>query len=211
LRRRRTRNADIVSFALLAQRILDLPEQGTRLVAIDGGGGSGKTTFAARLAAGLGGAPIVPTDDFASAEIPIDWWPRMRDQVILPLRKGGSARYQRYDWPTGELAEWVEVPQCPVVIIEGVSSGRLEWASELAFLIWVEAPRRVRLASGLERDGAAARQLWLGWMAAEDRYRRLHRPSQRADLIVAGAPTGRHDLASEFLQLRGVRTIEDHL
>jgi hypothetical protein len=167
LRRKRTRNADIVSFALLAQRILDLPEQGTRLVAIDGGGGSGKTTFAARLAAGLGGAPIVPTDDFASAEIPIDWWPRMRDQVILPLRKGGSARYQRYDG--------------------------------------------VRLARGLERDGVAARQLWLGWMAAEDRYRRLHRPSQRADLIVAGAPTGRHDLASEFLQLRGVRTIEDHL
>lgn len=192
---------EVVTFRDLGRLILERPGPATRLIAVDGCGGSGKSTFAARLAGALGGAPIIPTDDFASAELPIEWWPRMRDQVILPLRSGGTGHYQRYDWPSGELAEWVEVPRAPAVIIEGVSSGRLEWASELAFLIWVEAPRRVRLARGLERDGAAARQLWLGWMAAEDRYRRLHQPKQRADLIVAGVASARHDPTIEFLQL----------
>lgn len=46
-----------------------------RLVAVDGPGGAGKSTFADRLAAAAGGAPIIHTDDFASADNPIDWWP----------------------------------------------------------------------------------------------------------------------------------------
>jgi uridine kinase len=188
----------VVTFTDLSRLILERPATATRLIAVDGCGGSGKSTFAARLAAALGGAPIVSTDDFASAELLIEWWPRMRDQVIVPLRNGGTGHYQRNDWPSGELAEWAEVRQAPAVIIEGVSSGRLEWAWELAFLIWIEAPRRVRLARGLERDGAAARPLWLGWMAAEDRYRRLHQPKQRADLIVAGVATQPHDPTRGF-------------
>lgn len=150
---------EIMEFAALGRLILDLPENGTRLIAVDGAGGSGKSIFAGRLAEALGGATIVPTDDFASADVPIDWWPRLRDQVIAPLRGGQAGRYQRYDWPTARLGEWVDVPRVPAVIIEGVSSGRLDWASELAFLIWIETPRQLRLRRGLERDGADA----IGW------------------------------------------------
>ena len=38
----------------------------TRIVAVDGQGGAGKSTFAERLALGLGSVQIVHTDDFAS-------------------------------------------------------------------------------------------------------------------------------------------------
>ena len=45
----------------------------------------GESIFAGRLSAALGGAPVVPTGDFASAGVPIDWWPRLQAQVITPL------------------------------------------------------------------------------------------------------------------------------
>ncbi|HXR12510.1 MAG TPA: hypothetical protein VN770_09460, partial [Gaiellaceae bacterium] len=46
---------------------------GTRIVAVDGAGGAGKSSLAERLASRLG-ASIVHTDDFASWDNPVDWW-----------------------------------------------------------------------------------------------------------------------------------------
>jgi hypothetical protein len=60
-------------------------------VAIDGRGGSGKSTLAARISA-RGGAFIVHTDDFASWENPVDWWPRLVEQVLRPLAGGEIPR-----------------------------------------------------------------------------------------------------------------------
>ena len=56
-----------------------------RLVAVDGPGGAGKSTFAKELSEAAGAAPVVHTDDFAAADNPIDWWPRLLEQVIEPL------------------------------------------------------------------------------------------------------------------------------
>ena len=44
-----------------------------RLVAIDGPGGAGKSTFARKLSEAAGGAPVFHTDDFAAADNPINW------------------------------------------------------------------------------------------------------------------------------------------
>jgi uridine kinase len=157
-----------------------------RLVAIDGPGGAGKSTFAARLAEAAGGAPVIPTDDFASWDDPLNWWPRMSSQVVQPLARGEAARYQRYDWPTGELAEWITVEPAPIVIIEGVSSGRAEWSEHLAFLVWIETPEATRLARGLERDGDEALGEWQSWMATEDAHYRRDPTRERADLVIDG-------------------------
>src|SRR5215212_9991964 len=58
----------------------------TRIVAVDGPGGAGKSTLAAALAAELD-APVVHTDDFASWDNPLDWWPRAIHQVLEPLTR----------------------------------------------------------------------------------------------------------------------------
>jgi uridine kinase len=157
-----------------------------RLVAVDGPGGSGKSTVAHRLSTAAGGAPIVPTDDFASWDNPIDWWPRLLDQVITPLANGDPGRYQRYDWPSDSLAEWRTVPRSPIVILEGVTAGRQEWRDQLSFLIWIETPRQIRLKRGLERDGSSALANWESWMAEEDNHYRRDRTSERADVVILG-------------------------
>lgn len=60
--------------------------------------GSGKSTFAGRLADALGGAPVLHLDDIATHEELFAWTERLLDQVIEPLRHGRSARYAPYDW-----------------------------------------------------------------------------------------------------------------
>jgi hypothetical protein len=56
-----------------------------RLVAVDGPGGAGKSTFARELSEAAGETPVIPRDDFAAADNPIGWWPRLLDQVIGPF------------------------------------------------------------------------------------------------------------------------------
>ena len=53
--------------------------------------------------------------------------------------------------------------------------------------IWVETPRGVRLARGIERDGEAARSRWTDeWMPAEEAYVAAMRPGAAAMLVVDG-------------------------
>jgi uridine kinase len=158
----------------------------TKVVAIDGHGAAGKSTLARRLARKLGGATIVPTDDFASWDNPIDWWPQLVEQVLKPLSEGRVAHYRRYDWEARRLAEWVDVVPAGYVVLEGVSASRQAFRPFLAFTVWVDAPSDVRLRRGLERDGEDARARWIEWMAAEDRYVEQERPDRHADMVIDG-------------------------
>jgi uridine kinase len=192
-------SSQIETFERLVDCVLDRPGP-VRLVAVDGPGGAGKSTFADRFAAAAEGkAFVIRTDDFASAEEPINWWPRLLSEVIEPLVDGGSARFQRYDWSTRQLAEWVSVPPRPVVIIEGVSSSRSQWSRYLTFSIWIETETEVRLERGLARDGEDMLAQWRAWMAAEDRH--FHRDGARskANLLVDGDPVRQHDPETEVV------------
>lgn len=171
----------------IAARLPELrPSAGdTVVVGIDGCGGAGKSTLAEFLAAQVPRAAIVHTDDFASQDNPLDWWPRLVEQVLGPLARGETARYQRFDWDQRELAEWIEIDG-NFVILEGVSATRSELSDYLALTVFVDCPREVRLRRGLERDGPSAEALWREWMLAEDEYLTRDKPEVRADYIVHG-------------------------
>jgi uridine kinase len=173
----------------------------TALVAVDGFGGSGKSQFAARLAATDPRLTVVHTDDFASWDAGLDW-ERLRRQVIDPVLADQPARYQRFDWDKRRLAEWHEVSAGGVMVVEGVSSYRLSLADAYDVAVWVRAPREVCLARGLERDGQGALALWQKWMADEDDYVEREHPERRAAVVVDGAPTVPHDREVEFVALR---------
>jgi uridine kinase len=156
----------------------------TRIVAIDGPGGAGKSSLAERLAQELD-ARVIHTDDFASRENPVDWWPRLLELALEPLAAGRPARYRPTRWG-GEERDPILIEPTGTVILEGVTASREAFQPYLAYSIWIETSRELRLQRGLERDGADARAQWRQWMEAEDRYIERERPAERADLVVRG-------------------------
>jgi len=173
------------------------------LVAIDGLGGAGKSTLTQLLGQQLKTlgwiVAVVKHDDFylpsnqrenqTTRTIGSDFdWERLRDQVLIPIREGRSAHYQRYDWEADVLAEWHTISASDVVLVEGVYTMRRELTNLYDLKIWVECPRAIRLARGIARDGEKARTIWeQDWMPKEDYYIKTHPPRKRADLFVNGA------------------------
>lgn len=156
-----------------------------RLVAVDGPAGAGKTTFANRLAAGLG-CQVVHSDDFPVPweEGPGAWFHALEAQVLEPLRNGLRGGFRRYDWVRGTYAEEVAVPVAPVLVVEGVGTARASVAELLAYVVWVEAGETVRLRRVLERDGPELEPRWREWFKAEQAWFAADRTRERADLVV---------------------------
>jgi uridine kinase len=188
-----------MNFKELASRIRERPcEHPLRLVAIDGGAGAGKTTFADLLAAELGGAPVIPMDDFNSWIDLEGWWPRFESQVLEPAFAGKDFRYQKRDWVNdmaGDgLDEWREMPFSPLLILEGVGAARKALGKRLHYSIFIEVPAGERLERGIKRDEGieGIRGMWERWMPFEKAFMDKELARSRADLVIDGTkPFGR--------------------
>ena len=186
-------------YAEVIRDVMLLNDCNVRLIGVDGLGGAGKTTFAARLSAHANDCPVIHADDFATHDEPTQWWPRMLREVIEPLTTGKPATFRRYDWVARNLTEPITIEPAPIVVIEGVGATRKAWRDQLARSIWIEAPRDERLRRGLERDGAHMADFWESWMAAEDAYFDEEHPERAADLVVDGTASETND--EEFVVL----------
>ena len=182
----------IQSFTSLAHQIMARPTvHAVRLVGVDGAAGSGKSTFAAKLAVALSGAPIIPIDDFLAWDDLQAFWPRFEAQVLEPLFAGKDLRYQKrdwtHDWSGRGLGEWREVKFNPVVVLEGIGAARRQVSARLCHAIWIDAELELRMARGIARDGEQARGLWEGFMPGEAEFLAADGARARADLIVDGS------------------------
>ncbi|GAB2652575.1 hypothetical protein GCM10027271_08410 [Saccharopolyspora gloriosae] len=163
---------------------------GVRLVAVDGPSGSGKSTFADLLVARLdGGAEsgrvrLIRTDDFATWDEPVQWWPRLRDGVLEPLRAGRAGSYRRTEWPGGRpvLGARVEVAVPRILVLEGVSAARAEVAPDLSTAVWVEAAESLRLERAVARDGEGSRRELRRWQRFEREWFAADGTRARADV-----------------------------
>ena len=161
-----------------------------RLVCVDGPAGSGKTTWAAGIAGGFdrlnhrGGAHVVHLDDLYAGWSGLAEVDAQLSGLLLPLAEGRSGSYRRYDWPTERYAEQVVVEPVPLLVLEGVGAGSSRFAGLVTVLVWVEAPREVRMRRGLDRDGEAFAPHWEQWASDEAALFARERTRDRADLVV---------------------------
>lgn len=178
--------------ARVADRILRTPPKnaGTRIVAVDGQSGAGKTTFAAALAVALQArgatVAVVHTDDLLDGwDDQFTFWDRLLEQVVNPLRHKEPAAYRRYDWVRERFdQELTPVPPADIVIIEGVSAARAEMrrVADLTVFLNVsedEAWRRLR-----DRDPADAMPFLVAWKAREGRHFAADRTAEQVDVVV---------------------------
>jgi uridine kinase len=177
-------------------------KQKTLIIGIDGGGASGKSTLAQKLQMLTEDVTVVHMDDFYKTsaerdlidhtnEIGANWdWRRLEIQVLSLLKNDMPCHYQIYDWERDKLDKWYTVLVGGIVIIEGCFSIRKELSHLYDILIWVDSPREFRLERGVKRDDNGNRHMWENiWLPAEDRYFKIQKPAQYADIIIDG--TGR--------------------
>jgi uridine kinase len=158
----------------------------TKVVAIDGPSGAGKTDFTAALAERLPNAQVLHMDDLYAG-----WDGSLRkavaslhQQVLAPLAHGDRAAYQRWDWEHGRYAEWQAVPATNLLLVEGVGSGARPGAELESTLIWIEADRDLRFRRGIERDGESYLPHWQRWAVQEEALFAFDGTRDRADLIM---------------------------
>jgi uridine kinase len=161
-------------------------------IAIDGRGGSGKTSFAELLKAKLPGFVMLNGDDyFEPIEDPVVWGEFNDDRfirdVIAPLKSGDSLTYRPYDWHADP-----HITEKKVEITEGICLERcysfqfdLDWDLK----IWVETPKEVCLERGLAREmmpRGRTISAWEIWQAKEDKYIAEYQPKEKADIVIDG-------------------------
>ncbi|MFB6945678.1 uridine kinase [Streptomyces sp. NPDC056305] len=161
-----------------------------RLIAVDGHAGSGKSTFASRLAAALDGAPVLHLDDLATHESFFTWVDRLREQVIGPLSRGERAHYAPYDWTARTFTAPRALEPAPVVLIEGVGAGRRALRPHLARLLWMDLAAAESWERGRRRDGPALSAFWDGWTAAEAEHFSADPSRSHADALIRQLPVG---------------------
>ncbi|MBT2471150.1 hypothetical protein J7E97_25635 [Streptomyces sp. ISL-66] len=176
----------------LARELAALPPSlgPVRLIGIDGHAGSGKSTFAGRLAEALGGVPVLHLDDVATHEDLFGWDRRLRVQVLEPLAAGRPAHWAPYDWVERRFGPERVLEPAPVLLVEGVGAGRRALRPWLARLLWMEMPPAKSWGRGRERDGRELSDFWDEWERAERAHFSDDPSRPFADTLVRQSGTG---------------------
>jgi uridine kinase len=173
-----------------------------RIIAIDGRGGSGKTTLAARLRREVPASAVVHTDDLAWHEPLFAWGHLLADQVLRPLQQGGAVHFRPPAWERRERDGLVAVPDgLDLVVVEGTGASQREHAGLVDATVWIqadldEAERRAitrDIAEGVNGDPSQAAAFWHAWMTEELPFFERQRPWERACIAVNGTPRDRLD------------------
>jgi uridine kinase len=163
----------------------------TLFIAVDGHGGSGKTTLAKWLSEMLG-AEIIHTDDFAGWDNPLNWYSNVIEQVFEPISNGvKTLSYQPASWWENHHPDPIEDQSVTeVMILEGVSSSRSEFRDYISLSIFVDTPKDVCLDRGVNRDTGTGKsieeltKMWEDWFTEEDVYIKRDNPKGNADIVI---------------------------
>ncbi|MCW2763050.1 MAG: hypothetical protein JWR85_3251 [Marmoricola sp.] len=173
--------------SILRRALAKLPTLGAgRLICFDGPAGSGKTTWAARVAELAPGTRVIHMDDLYAGWSGLPQVDAQLGGLLLPLAAGQPGSYRRYDWLAGGFAETVTVDPDPLLVLEGVGSGASRFGALHTLLVWVEAPYDERMRRGIERDGDAFAPYWEQWAGDEADLFARERTRERADVLVDG-------------------------
>lgn len=163
------------------------------LIAIEGFGGSGKTTIANKLKDALLDAYIINIDDFIikSKLTELSWdkgafdRERLERQVLIPATTGKEIAYQKLIWAKDTLNEPITVPKVAYIIVEGISSYHPNIAKYYDYKIWVDTPIELAKERGHVRDSSNENaQHWDLWAENDLKYQQKYHPEKVADFVI---------------------------
>ena len=179
--------------------LVGTPQGRPAIIAVDGRGGSGKTTLTTALAAAVPGAQAFHLDDLIWNE-PLYDWDQLYVDTLTQLRQAGSLDLVPDKWREHGREGSIRIPAgSPLVLVEGTGAGLAAVSGLIDAHVWVQTGDDVAerrgikrdIAEGVNGDAEESVRFWHWWMAGERPFFAKDRPWQRADVIVSGdAPTG---------------------
>jgi len=162
-------------------------------IAIDGRGGSGKSSLVEYLKPVLPGFTMLNGDDyFEPVENQVVWGDfndkRFAEDVIKPLKVSSTFTYKPYDWHTEPHITEKNITITKGFCLERCFSFRFDLDWDLK--IWVETPKDVCLERGIARESMPKNRAlgaWKIWQQQENDYIHDFRPQQKADVVIDGA------------------------
>lgn len=170
----------------LAQRLHAAPSRAgrTRVIAMDGRSGAGKTILGELLRTRLA-APLVSLDDLYGGwdglERGVDL---LVSEVLAPIADGRAALVPRYDWIARSWQPPMSLDPPETLIVEGVGAGARRAYPYISVLVWLEATEATRKRRALDRDGNTYLPHWDGWAAQEAEMLARERTIDRADVVL---------------------------
>ena len=169
--------------------LIGAPEGRPAIIAVDGRGGSGKTTLTTALTA----ADLIWNE-------PLYDWDQLLVDTLTQLREAGCLDLVPDKWREHGREGSIRIPTgSPLVVVEGTGAGLRAVGSLIDAHVWVQTGDDVAERRGISRDieegvnGDAEESVrfWHWWMAGERTFFTKDRPWERADVIVSGdAPAG---------------------
>ena len=162
-------------------------QAGLVLIGVDGRSGSGKSTFAGRLARTRARVAVVHTDDIAWHHSFFDWHDLLVDGVLSTLRRAGPPiRYRPPPWDVRGRSGCIVVPaDAEVVLVEGVGACRRELEPWFDATVWVQSDADLAYRRVVAR-GDDPIEFVDEWTAQEVPFLANDRPWMRATLIASG-------------------------
>ncbi len=179
--------------------LVGTPQGRPAIIAVDGRGGSGKTTLTTALTAVVPGAQAFHLDDLIWNE-PLYDWDQLYVDTLTRLHEAGCLDLVPDKWREHGREGSIRIPAgSPLVVVEGTGAGLRAVSNLIDAHVWVQTGDDVAerrgikrdIAEGVNGDAEESVRFWHWWMAGERLFFAKDRPWQRADVIVSGdAPTG---------------------
>ncbi|WP_312667209.1 hypothetical protein [Tissierella praeacuta] len=184
----------------------------TIIVGIDGLGGAGKSAITELLKTQLQNSNYYPVvlhiDDFIYPryirydEFKEEWYcyyniqwryDYLIKEILLPVREGIEIdkQVELYEKENDlYILEQIKIPQCSILLIEGIFLQRKEIKEYFDYMVYVELPKDIRLSRVINRDTYIGddKDIKLKYerryFPAEDKYIKDYCPAENADFVL---------------------------